>query len=302
MRIDRSSERLTLQRIWRFAKRPPREIGRSIGFRWMSLKSRWERSLSKISLPARLPFGAWWVRRSDNLTKPLLTNTFETAEISFVERFLQPGMTVLDLGAHHGIYTLLASKRVGSSGRVISFEPSPRERRALRLHLALNLCWNVTTQGLALGNEDAESDLFVVEDWAAGCNSLRPPDVPAATSVIRVHVVRLDDWLHNHRIDRVDFIKLDVEGGELAALQGATQMLERKPRPVILAEVQDVRTLPWGYPAREIIDHLRNKGYNWFRLARNGVAEELDLRTNNFEGNFVACPEEREAAMRGLAT
>jgi FkbM family methyltransferase len=253
-------------------------------------------------MPVRLPFGAWWVPRGDSLTEPLLANTFETAEIGFVARFLQPGMTVLDLGAHHGLYTLLASKRVGSKGRVISFEPSPRERRALRLHLAMNLCWNVTTQGLALGNEDAESVLYVVEDWAAGCNSLKPPDVPATTSLTRVRVVRLDDWLHRRRIGRVDFIKLDVEGSELAALKGAAQLLERRPRPVILAEVQDVRTLPWGYPAREILDHLKQKGFKWFRVVQNGVVEELDLSPDSFDGNFVACPEEREAAILGLAS
>jgi FkbM family methyltransferase len=257
---------------------------------------------TNIRMPVRLPFGAWWVPRDDSLTEPLLANTFETAELAFVERFLRPGMTVLDLGAHHGLYTLLASKRVGPQGRVISFEPSPRERRALRVHLTLNLCWNVTTQGLALGDKETETDLYVVEDWAAGCNSLRPPDVPAATSIKRVRVVRLDNWLHNCKIYNVDFIKLDVEGAELAALRGAAQLLERKPRPVILAEIQDIRTLPWGYPAREIIDCLTERGYKWFRVAENGIAEELDLSRNDFDGNFVACPQEREAAMRESAS
>jgi FkbM family methyltransferase len=288
-------------RAVRFLRKPWQEKARSASFRWARFKSRWTETFANIRLPVRLQFDAWWVPRNDNLTKPLLANMFETAEMGFVGRFVKPGMTVLDLGAHHGLYTLLASKRVGSRGRVISFEPSRRERRALRLHLALNRCQNVTIQGLALGDENAEADFYIVEARVAGCNSLKPPDVPAATVLRRVRVVRLDDWLSSRGISRVDFIKLDVEGGELAALKGAAQLLERKPRPVILAEVQDVRTAPWGYPAREIIEHLRDKGYKWFRLVESGVPEDLDVSGKEFEGNFVACPEEREAAMLELA-
>jgi FkbM family methyltransferase len=286
---------LVLPRIVRFLGKPWAEKAKS-------LKNRWDSFVRSIPVPARLPFGAWWIRRHDNLAVPLFAGAFEQEELAFVARFVQPGMTVLDIGAHHGLYTLLASQRVGRSGRVFSFEPSPRERKALRLNVVLNLCRNVAIQGLALGSEETNADLFVVKHFETGCNSLRPPISGRETYPVRVRVTTLDVWLPTKGIDAVDFIKLDVEGAELATLKGAQQLLGRRPRPVILAEVQDVRTLPWGYPAREIIDHLRQHGYKWFRLAKNGVVEELDLSTNDFDGNFVACPEEREAVMRELAS
>jgi FkbM family methyltransferase len=256
------------------------------------LAKRFLRSIFGSSLPIRLSFGAYWVARKDNLSEPLLAGIFETAELAFVERFLQPGMTVLDLGAHQGLYTLLASKRVGPTGRVISFEPSPRERRALRLHVWLNLCRNVTIEGMAVGEREGAATLYVVEDAIAGCNSLRPPAVASEISPVCVDVTQLDGWLENHGIERVHFIKLDVEGAELDALKGATRLLERRPRPVVLAEVQDIRTEPWGYRAREIIDMLSSKGYMWFRLNGGGFTEELDLTGEYFEGNFVAYPME----------
>jgi FkbM family methyltransferase len=252
-------------------------------------------------MPIRLPFGAWWLARNDALTEILLRDGFENAERCFVERFLQPGMTVLDIGAHHGFYTLLASKRLGPLGKVISFEPSPRERKRLRLHILLNRCKNVTLETYALGDQEGESELYVVEDWASGCNSLRPPDVSARTTRFSVRVVRLDNWLANHKIDRVDFIKLDAEGGELAVLQGASHLLEQRPRPVILVEVQDVRTQAWGYRAKQIIDHLARMEYRWFGLSEDGFAEELDLSPNDFEGNFMACPKESINALQALA-
>jgi FkbM family methyltransferase len=275
-----------LPRAWQFLQRPWSEKKRVVSFRWTKF-------FANIPTPIRLPYGAWWLARNDALAGLLLGEGFENAERYFVERFLQPEMTVLDIGAHHGFYTLLASKRVGPLGKVISFEPSPREHRALRLHLLLNRCRNVIVERLALGDEDTESDLYVVENWGSGCNSLRPPDIPAGTSKLRVRVRRLDSWLAQRGISRIDFIKLDVEGAELGVLKGAAQFLEMRPRPVILAEVQNIRTLPWGYRANQIVDHLKKMEYRWFGLSADGSVEELlDLNPNDWDGNFVACPEE----------
>jgi len=274
-----------LNRMRRFMQKPRQEKVRS-------LCSLWLRTFPKIPLPIRVPFGAWWLVRDDHTGRPLSEGYFETAELAFAERFIQPGMTVLDLGAHHGLYTLLASKRVGNTGNVVAFEPSPRERKALRLHLRLNRCKNVDLQELALGDQNADSDLYVVEDWAAGCNSLRPPDVIARTSPVSVHVVRLDDWLAEHKIDRVDFIKLDVEGAELSILRGALRLLKGLPRPVILAEVQDVRTLPWGYRSRDIVTTLEGLGYQWFQLSARGSLLEIGPDRDAFDANLVAVPSE----------
>lgn len=272
-------------RLRSFLKKPRHEKARSISFRGTA-------ALRKMPRLIRLPFGALWVLRNDNVGEPLLAGEFEPAEMAFVERFLQPGMTVLDVGAHHGLYSLLASARVGAEGRVFAFEPSPRERRALRLNLLLNLAGNVSVQGLALGRDKGEQNLFVVQGSQRGCNSLRPPEVFSATIPVRVRVVPLDEWLVKQKIDHVNFIKLDVEGAELDALKGGARLLESRPRPAVLAEVQDIRTRPWGYPAIEIINYLADRGYRWFRILGSGSVEPLDLSSGGFDGNFIACPEE----------
>lgn len=274
-----------LYRIRRFLRMPRREKVRSLCLRWV-------RTFPKIPVPVRLPFGAWWLAHNDHVSQPIIEGKFEAAELAFLNRFLRQGMTVLDVGAHHGFYTLLASKSVGDTGKVFSFEPSPRERKALHLHLKVNRCKNVAIQGMALGDQNTDTDLYVVEDRAAGCNSLRPPDVAAKTFPVSVPVVRLDDWLAEHKIDRVDFIKLDVEGAELTILKGAQRLLEHRPRPVILAEVQDVRTLPWGYRARDIVTTLERLGYQWFELSAQGNLLEIGLSRESFETNLVAVPDE----------
>jgi FkbM family methyltransferase len=248
--------------------------------------------LPNLPVPLRLPFGAWWLVRGSGLDGQLLSGGFEDAELRFVQRFLRPGMTVLDVGAHHGLYTLLASKRVGRHGRVVAFEPSPRERQRLQQHVHLNRCSNVRIEPFALGNEDKEDNLHVVEGGDSGCNSLRRPAVTSRTSEVRVRVIRLDDWLAKQRIDGVDFIKMDVEGGELAVLQGTGTLLQTPPRPVFLAEVYDIRTEPWGYGAREIVRFLDRIGYRWFRLLEGGEIQSIPADRQTYDANLVAIPEE----------
>jgi FkbM family methyltransferase len=80
-------------------------------------------------------------------------------EMGFVKRLLRRDMTVVDVGAHHGLYTLLASKRVGWDGRVVAIEPSPRECARLEKHLRVNRCSNVVLVPCAAGEDPREADL-----------------------------------------------------------------------------------------------------------------------------------------------
>ncbi len=253
----------------------------------------WKRIFRNTPFPMRLPFGAWWLAGDDYSGTVIRRGGFENSEYSFVRRYLEPGMTVLDIGAHHGFYTLLASTRVGREGRVHAFEPSPRERAALLRHLRWNRRRNVSVNALALGKEANTAQLFVVDQNQTGCNSLRPPasDVHESCTPMAVDVVTLDSWFSGRDVRSVDFVKLDVEGGELDVLKGASAFLDRRPRPVFLVEVQDVRTENWGYPAKEIISFLAVRGFRWFSLLPDGSLSPLNIDSQRFEGNYVAWPE-----------
>lgn len=273
----------------RFARKPWREMTKSIGFRWV-------RSLPGLPFPIRLSNGCWWLVRNDACGAAILDGRFEETERRFVESYLQPGMTFLDIGAHHGLYTLLASRRVRAAGRVIAFEPSPRERKFLARHVRLNRCRNVTIQPFALGNHTGTGKLFLIEGRETGCNSLRPPEVKDPIREMIVPIRRLDQVLEKLSIEQVDLIKLDAEGGELDILRGAGRVLERSPRPVILAEVQDIRTRPWGYEANEILRYLSQRGYSWFVHGNGGQMEEVGQESVERNHNFVAVPQEAVGA------
>ena len=104
---------------------------------------------------------------------------------------------------------------------------------------------------------------------------------------------RLDDVLDELGLLSVDFVKIDVEGGERDVLAGAERLLRRKPRPVLLVEVEDRRTRSWDYPAAEIIDLLCAMGFRWYSIDQEGSLHPLNTRARQFEGNYVAIPDER---------
>jgi FkbM family methyltransferase len=279
-------------RIRRFFRAPWPDRIHGIRYRF---KRAWSKFFPSVPLLVWLPYGGWWLAGDDEMDDAVFTGNFEDGERRFIQWLVKPGMTVLDIGAHHGFYTMLAAKMVGPTGRVMSFEPSHRERERLLLHLRLNrILDRVAVFPVALGRETGESTLYVVAGRNTGCNSLRPPAVTEPTRMIQVPVTSLDAFLAQQNGARVDFIKLDVEGGELGVLAGAEELLGRRPRPVILAELADSRTLPWGYSASAIYDSLAAKSYHWFAITQDGKLRAYP-RTEQFGTNLVAFPDERVA-------
>ena len=286
-----------MARLRHFSGRPRHEKAVILG---QLMRRARNRISPRLPLPVRLPWGFWWLAWNDICGDAILRGTFEPREQRFTERFLRSGMSVLDIGAHHGFYTLMASDRVGPRGHVVAFEPSPRERRRLLWHVRLNRCTNVRVEATALGGRESRADLFMVTGRQTGCNSLRPPDVNEGTRVLQVPVVTLDTYMVREKMAPVDFIKIDVEGAELEVLSGAQEFLRREPRPVILCEVQDLRTRPWGYKAEEILICLSGMGFSWFEPALDGTLEPIAARREHCDGNFVAVPAERLEEIRAL--
>jgi len=281
------------QRIGRFLASPTRS-------KYITLANRARRVFPGMPIPWRLPFGAWWLAEKSALDHELIYNEFERMETGFVKRLLRRDMTVVDAGAHHGLYTLLASKQVGWSGKVIAIEPSPRECVRLEKHLRVNRCSNTELVSCALGEDTGEADLYLVDGFQDWCNSLRPPEVDEPIRTVRVPVRRLDDVLGELGVFKVDLIKLDVEGAELSVLYGAMKLLHGRSRPAILAEVQDIRTQPWGYAAREILQFLIRMDYRWFAIAAKGALLPISCDQEEYHANLVALPVEREEDFLGL--
>lgn len=283
-------------------------IERFINMRWWKkrksvmrrIHSALASALSRLRVIRRLEPGFLWISWGDVLREEILSGDFERAERLFVNKFLRPGMIFLDIGAYYGLYSLAASILVGSQGRVIAFEPSPFQRNRLLWHTRLNRCPNVVVEPVALGNHVGDETLFAVATGSAGYSSLRRPAVDANICEIKVSIVTLDQYLRAHSIGTVDLIKIDVEGGELDVFKGSQNLLKQTNRPIILCELEDVRTEAWGHKAKDVEAYLQSLGYLWFRPLADGRLEALRQRGDHHERNFVAVPPERMSSMKDM--
>jgi FkbM family methyltransferase len=287
------------QDLWRRRLTPPsRFVNIVSGVLLSGARGIFYKILFKLPWPTRLPWGGWWLAWNDVMGKHIrLHENFEGEEQTFLLKFIEPGMVILDIGAHHGLYTLLASKKVGIEGQIITFEPSPRELRRLRWNLVLNRCRNVHIEPLAVSSKEGIAELYVCLGQETGCNSLRPPAVSEPVRKVQVTTTTLDSYLRRNGINRVDFMKLDVEGAELEVLQGASELLGNS-RPIILCEIADVRTEPWGYRGVEIYDFLEAREYRWFSVVTGGKLQSCSKKTRYHE-NLIAVPEEKLPEVEG---
>jgi len=217
----------------------------------------------------------------------------DVPELQFLWRTLKPGMNFFDVGAYHGIYTLLAAKRLERSGEVVSFEPSPREFSRLRLHLRWNGMKEVRAECSAVGAARGMQTFFQVAEGDTTRNGLRPPASNDSLKKVQVNTILLDDYVSERSLSHVDVVKMDVEGGEVEALRGAKSLLARL-RPIFICEVLDSATRAWGYEAREIVSTFGKFEYACLDFREGGRLSPHQLKDSYPEvRNYLFVPQEK---------
>ena len=165
---------------------------------------------------------------------------------------LEPSMTVLDVGASIGIFSLKASSIVGSSGRVIAIEPDPESFAALQENIVANKATNIIPVNAAAWNS------FTYLEFN---NSVRPTSrhITAVEAQIIVPAEPLDNVLSSLSINQVDFVKIDVEGAAEETLEGMTNTLNNTYSLAIAAyhKLMGKKEHP-----SEIVALLQSKGFS----------------------------------------
>ncbi|HXC61367.1 MAG TPA: FkbM family methyltransferase [Nitrospiria bacterium] len=260
----------------------------------------WNHVFPWLPLPVTLPWGGWWLAFNDGFGTGVFARITGGSLDNFLLRFLKPKMTVFDVGAHQGYYTLLISKLVGGQGSVIAFEPSSREFKRLFRHLRINRCKNVRANQLALSDVNGTADFFLIKGLWTTRNSLHPP-ANHEIQRVSVPITTLDAYLKRESSDDVDLIKLDVEGAELSVLEGSAELLSQTRRPTILCELNDevISWGKWGHCGESIVEFLERKNFRWFSITTEGRLEPL-VRSGVYCGDYAAVPFERLEALGPL--
>ena len=153
--------------------------------------------------------------------------SYEFDKQKLFESIVAPGSVVYDLGGHVGFYTMLASEIVGKAGKVIVFEPFPRNLHYLRRHIEINNISNVTILEAAVSEKSGVSYFSEGIESTMGYLSSR--------GEIMVSCVTLDELYSAGNLPLPDYIKIDIEGAEYLALKGAEKILKKAHPTLFLA-------------------------------------------------------------------
>ena len=191
---------------------------------------------------------------------------FERTELALAASFIKSGMTVMDIGANIGLYSILAAKLVGPSGSVWAFEPSNESAARLERNLLLNNCTSVGVYRLALSDTPNTSRALDSDPGFGDAYRYLRPDAGSkgGSNSELVAVTTLDAWTAANGIGQIDFLKVDIEGGEYRMFRGARELLAANPKVVIMFECE----ADWCARARcrpsDVFDLLRSLGFDLY--------------------------------------
>lgn len=199
------------------------------------------------------------------LSKLIYVNDFERTEREFLKAYLKPGDLFVDVGANIGLFSLVAAKLVGPSGRVYAFEPTGRIYERLAINRMLNGFECMACFRLALSDHIGQQSLFVSKDGFDAWNSFAHP---VAGQSFDHELVGCETWDHfaiqHDLLGKVSMIKLDVEGWEIPVLSGAKETLAREDAPLLQVEFTDAVSQSAGFLCKDSYRMLEDFGYRMF--------------------------------------
>ena len=189
----------------------------------------------------------------------------DRGERQLLKRILSAGDVVVDAGANIGIYSQFLSSCVGPTGVVHSFEPSPENFR--RLQSATRKLANVRLSQAAVGECSGRSKLYVSDQLNVDHRTYETEG--DSRPAVQIDVIALDDYFKPGQ--RVDLIKMDIQGYELHALRGANRVLADNPSAKLLLEFWPYGLKQAGTNWIELIDTLERKNMAVCQITKHGL-------------------------------
>lgn len=184
-------------------------------------------------------------------------------------RLIRPGMTVVDVGAHLGYYTLLFRKLVGKEGRVFAFEPSPIFYEALKVNLTVNGFLDVIAVPMAVADFYGYAD-FHLDILGGGSSLFRQLK---GSVLVRVQVTTLDQFFGELGWPKVDLIKMDIEGAEASALRGAKELIRRNAPLHLILEFNPVALEAAGVSPVQLVSLIQELGFQQISVLEREIRQ-----------------------------
>lgn len=207
---------------------------------------------------------------------------YEPDLFKFIDKYCADRSVFLDCGAHFGLFSVVASMKVGEMGKVISFEPMPEVRSVLEDVIRLNKCSNVTVRSEAVSRVKGTATFFDTGNEGSNANSLVQQE--RHHDALTVNTISIDD-ISKEIGKAISCIKVDVEGAEYDLLQGAEQVLF-SDRPAIYLSLHPEAIGNAGASLEQIWDFLHSAKYN---LQRDGVVAQKEWFVGQTDLFDVVC-------------
>ena len=217
---------------------------------------------SKLQVIPNDPFGT--------SAELLMFRTHEPISTKLVSKLLKKGMTCLDIGANIGYYVLLENKILGEEGNIIAIEPSPENFEYLEKNISRQNAKNIQSFNLAAGDKDGHINFLIYQD--ASNSGMVIPDNETSKwpgKVIKVAVKKIDSFLNEISVNKVDFVRMDVEGYEYHIFEGMKETL-KKSKPIIHIEVH--KSIMGDETTKKWFELLKDLGYE----SKYYIPRELD--------------------------
>jgi FkbM family methyltransferase len=203
------------------------------------------------------------------------TGTWEPEIIDLIKKYLPLGGTFVDIGANIGFHSLFAASVTGARGRVLSFEPLPRLQQQLERSLKENGFTQVMIEPVALGKASGVATLSLVEENIGASSLQNVAGDRAVGGAVEVPVRTLDSY--QDKLDRLDLIKIDIEGSEFEALKGGEAIL-RMYQPVIILEFSPhVYEKDYAGKSLALYEYLTSLGY---------TINDIEKQVSDIEGKL----------------
>lgn len=181
---------------------------------------------------------------------------YESENFEFLTNSCKPGAVIIDIGAHIGLFSVIASQVTGENGKVYAFEPAPSTYQLLQKTLTINHNESVIeTFQRAVGRGTGKITFFVSDGLADNGNSLVNYKDDRPLHGIDVEVTSVDAFIKEKNLRRLDFIKIDVEGAEYDTLRGASETLQSL-RPVCIVAIHPEPIKTKGDRLEDIYDFI----------------------------------------------
>jgi FkbM family methyltransferase len=194
----------------------------------------------------------------------LLEGQWDPLLTEFTKQTLTEGSVFVDVGANAGYFTLIAAQCVGHSGKVLSIEPNPAVAQQLKVNVARSSVSNVILEEVACSDSPSTMTLYIPDESKLGQASLSKTNAGSMESV-EVRSAPVDQLILDHALEKVSFVKIDVEGAELMVLRGMTETL-RRFKPIIVLELEPDLLADLGTTKDEVIAFLSRFSYSTVSL------------------------------------